>query len=80
MKLTVAQLRSIIKEEVVSTVAEAPRTRGASKFWSIAPGLEQVLKTKMTTLSSRPDLGDARYRAELLAACEEVIEMLQQLA
>lgn len=80
MKLTPTQLRRIIMEEIESTIAEAPRGKGTDKFWTVAPVLEQLVKTRLTALASRPNLGDASYRAQLLAACEEVVEMLQQLS
>jgi hypothetical protein len=82
MKISAAQLRKIIKEEIESSISEAPRgmRRGAGdKFWQVAPELEQTLKTKLAPLASKPNLGDEAYRNQLLLACEEVISKLNEI-
>lgn len=79
MKLTPTQLRKIIMEEVETLVGEAKRGRSAPDFWSVAPGLEQTITGKLASLTTKPNLGDARYREELLKVCNEIITGLRNL-
>lgn len=77
MRLDRTTLKTLIREEISKIVEARPRAR--DNFWTVAPRLEETLKGKLLALASRPQTGDAGYRAELRAACESILRMLDKL-
>jgi hypothetical protein len=75
MKLTVNQLRKIIKEEAANIVSEMP-ARGGADFYAIAPQVE----AKLDELNGMTiDLGQTRVRMTVKTLCQEIVDLLEKI-